>query len=86
VSQSAFDLLHPVWHHRAACTGQTDLMFSVDPADKARARGLCVICPVREACLAAALLRSEPDGIWGGFDEPQRRALMRRLPNEKFAQ
>lgn len=43
-----------------------DLWFADSPADLERAKALCAGCPVRRACLAAALLRREPWGVWGG--------------------
>lgn len=36
------------------------------PADLERAKTLCTSCPVRRQCLAAALERAEPWGVWGG--------------------
>lgn len=46
--------------------GDPDLWFADTPADLERAKTLCVGCPVRRQCLAAALERSEPWGVWGG--------------------
>jgi WhiB family redox-sensing transcriptional regulator len=43
-----------------------DLFFAESPADVERAKALCVDCPVRPACLAGALDRREPWGVWGG--------------------
>lgn len=37
-----------------------------------RARQVCARCPVIAGCLDAALDRSEPDGVWGGLDRPER--------------
>ena len=34
--------------------------------DVEAAKALCVPCPLREACLAGALERREPWGVWGG--------------------
>lgn len=45
---------------------QPDLWFSEDPAELQLARVLCGQCPVRSQCLAAALERAEPCGVWGG--------------------
>jgi WhiB family transcriptional regulator, redox-sensing transcriptional regulator len=43
-----------------------DLWFADTPADLERAKTLCVDCPVRAECLAGALARQEPWGVWGG--------------------
>ena len=43
-----------------------DLWFSDAPAELELAKSLCVDCPVRVECLAGALERSEPWGVWGG--------------------
>ena len=43
-----------------------DLWFSDSPADLERAKALCATCPVRRECLAGALRRREPCGVWGG--------------------
>ncbi len=43
-----------------------DLWFAEAPADLERAKTLCAACPVRRQCLAAALERAEPLGVWGG--------------------
>jgi len=49
-----------------ACTTSPDLFFAESPQDVARAKELCRDCPVRAACLADALDRGEPWGVWGG--------------------
>jgi WhiB family redox-sensing transcriptional regulator len=49
-----------------ACLTDPDLFFAESPADIARAKELCRDCPVRDACLAGALDRGEPWGVWGG--------------------
>ena len=43
-----------------------DLWFAEAPADLERAKTLCAGCPIRRRCLAAALERAEPWGVWGG--------------------
>ncbi|MGV0837493.1 WhiB family transcriptional regulator [Mycolicibacterium thermoresistibile] len=47
-------------------TGDPDLWFADNPVDLERAKALCTGCPVRRECLAAALQRQEPWGVWGG--------------------
>ena len=65
VAQSAFAADLPC---RSA---EPDLFFAESPADLERAKVLCVACPVRVLCLASALERQEPWGVWGGeiFDQ-----------------
>ena len=43
-----------------------ELFFAESPADVEQAKALCVDCPVRQECLAGALDRREPWGVWGG--------------------
>lgn len=43
-----------------------DLWFADAPSDVERAKALCEGCPVRLACLAGAIDRREPTGVWGG--------------------
>lgn len=43
-----------------------DLWFAELPAEVEHAKELCGPCPLREACLAGALERREPWGVWGG--------------------
>jgi WhiB family redox-sensing transcriptional regulator len=43
-----------------------DLWFADDPADLEVAKALCGGCPLKAECLAGALERGEPWGVWGG--------------------
>ena len=43
-----------------------ELFFAESPADVEYAKSLCASCPIRESCLAGALQRREPWGVWGG--------------------
>lgn len=42
------------------------LFFSDSVIDIARAKAMCGLCPLRAECLAGALERQEPWGVWGG--------------------
>lgn len=46
--------------------GDPDLWFADSPVDLERAKALCADCPIRRECLAEALERQEPWGVWGG--------------------
>lgn len=43
-----------------------ELYFAESPSDVELAKALCRDCPVRAECLAGALERREPWGVWGG--------------------
>ena len=43
-----------------------ELWFAERPAQLEQAKAYCAECPVRAACLAGALDRGEPWGVWGG--------------------
>ena len=43
-----------------------ELFFAESPADVELAKALCRTCPLRSECLAGALDRQEPWGVWGG--------------------
>ncbi len=43
-----------------------DLWFADSPAELELAKSLCGDCPVRVECLAGAVERAEPWGVWGG--------------------
>lgn len=49
-----------------ACQESPELFFAESPTVLARAKALCAQCPIRAACLADALAREEPWGVWGG--------------------
>lgn len=50
----------PCWSH------DPDLFFADSAADVERAKQVCRGCPVRAQCLAGAIERREPWGVWGG--------------------
>lgn len=43
-----------------------ELWFAESPADVEFAKSLCGACPALAECLAGALDRREPWGVWGG--------------------
>ncbi len=43
-----------------------ELWFAEKPADVEFAKALCGLCPNRVDCLAGAIDRAEPWGVWGG--------------------
>jgi WhiB family redox-sensing transcriptional regulator len=42
----------------------------------ARAKAVCVQCPVRPECAAQALVAREAHGVWGGFTSQERTRLL----------
>lgn len=74
------------WWQRAACKGRfsreegKDLFFDYGRSEaKIRAaKNICRGCPVRRDCLSANLWT--PRGIFGGYTEAERMALVLRLP------
>ncbi|MFC8454336.1 WhiB family transcriptional regulator [Kitasatospora sp. NPDC057223] len=59
----------------AACTAAEPDLFFPEPGDtfaERRAKTICSACPVRTACLASAIDRAEPVGIFGGLNEVER--------------
>jgi WhiB family transcriptional regulator, redox-sensing transcriptional regulator len=48
------------------CTQDPELFFAESPQDVEQAKAMCRSCGARIACLAGALERREPWGVWGG--------------------
>jgi len=48
------------------CTEEPELFFAESPQDVEQAKAMCRGCRARLACLAGALERREPWGVWGG--------------------
>lgn len=69
------------WMDRARCRDvDPELFFPVGagPAAVRRAelaKKVCLRCTVRAECLRWALAREAGDGVWGGLDAEERRAL-----------
>jgi WhiB family redox-sensing transcriptional regulator len=56
----------PVRHPMPCREEDPELWFAESPAQLELAKTFCAPCPVRDACLAGALDRAEPWGVWGG--------------------
>jgi len=70
------------WRSDAACTGvDPDVFFPAgeDAALAEKAKEICAVCPVREACLQYALSTNQTEGVWGGLSSADRRRMRRRL-------
>ncbi|MFF7994193.1 WhiB family transcriptional regulator [Kitasatospora xanthocidica] len=76
----------------AACADSSTDLFFPDPEKmgpetaewaERRAKMMCAGCPVRLLCLADALERREPYGIFGGLNERERNAVLRRAARER---
>ena len=48
------------------CRDDPELFFAEAPDDVEFAKSLCMGCAARIACLAGAIERREPWGVWGG--------------------
>jgi len=57
-----------------------ELWFAESPADVEFAKTLCGACPVRIECLAGAVNRAEPWGVWGGELFVQGTIVARKRP------
>ena len=61
--------VEPVWAFevRTPCrTNDPELWFAQDLPTVERAQALCRVCPLAQECLAGAIARREPWGVWGG--------------------
>jgi len=57
-----------------------DLWFADAPAELELAKSLCGDCPVRVECLAGAVERAEPWGVWGGEIFERGAVIARKRP------
>lgn len=75
------DLAPAVDERRLPCRREDpELFFAETPHDVEVAKALCLDCPVRTACLAGALERREPWGVWGGELFLQGTVIPRKRP------
>jgi len=86
-----FETVATGWQALAACRGEDATPFfapsyferrSEKDAREAVAKASCRRCQVRDDCLAFALEVREAHGVWGGMNEMERRALLRRAAQE----
>ena len=56
------------------------LFFSDDVIDIARAKAICSKCALTTSCLAGALERAEPWGVWGGELVDNGRIVVHKRP------
>jgi WhiB family transcriptional regulator, redox-sensing transcriptional regulator len=72
------------WRESAACRAlDPELFFPIGKTGTAiaeiqRAKAVCTSCPVRQRCLTFALDTHQEYGVWGGYDEEERRILHRQ--------
>ncbi|MEO9223205.1 MAG: WhiB family transcriptional regulator [Mycobacteriaceae bacterium] len=69
------------WARQAACRGVDPDRLFTRGAQQRTAAAICRPCPVALQCLADALDHRVPFGVWGGFTERQRRALLKSRPD-----
>ncbi|MHA6798615.1 WhiB family transcriptional regulator [Bounagaea algeriensis] len=65
---------------RLPCRADPDLWFAETPRDLEKAKTLCADCPIKAECLAGALARGEPWGVWGGEIFDQGAVIQRKRP------
>jgi hypothetical protein len=69
------------WQENAECgkfenRSKRELFFSENPIEKAEAKQMCFMCPVRTECVKWALESNTIWGIWGGKDEQEIRRTL----------
>ncbi len=72
------------WRELGSCRAlDTALFFPIGQTGDAevkiaRAKKVCVTCPVRQQCLEFAITTNQEYGVWGGHDEEERRVIRRQ--------
>ena len=62
------------------CRQNPDLWFAESPGELEQAKALCAECPIKAECLAGALSRGEPWGVWGGEIFERGAVIARKRP------
>ena len=73
------------WQMHGLCRGVDSSMFFHPDGERgpararreARAKAVCLSCPVLEMCRRHALAVQEPYGIWGGLSESERDSIIK---------
>lgn len=79
------------WAAQGACRlSDSELFFPVSSVGRsagqvARAKAVCLRCPVRGECLDFALESGQDYGVWGGTSEDERRTMRRRQLRQRRA-
>jgi WhiB family redox-sensing transcriptional regulator len=72
------------WRELGSCRQlDTALFFPIGQTGEAevkiaRAKKVCVTCPVRQQCLEFAITTNQEYGVWGGHSEEERRVIRRQ--------
>ena len=72
------------WRDLGSCRElDTGMFFPIGQTGEAevriaRAKKVCVGCPVRQQCLEFAITTNQEYGIWGGHSEDERRVIRRQ--------
>jgi WhiB family redox-sensing transcriptional regulator len=79
---ATWSILADRWSLAACQSADPELFFPVSAghsaAEIARAKAICARCSIRQQCLEYALESQQPDGIWGGASEQERRLIVAR--------
>ena len=77
------------WRDLASCRdSEPELFFPIGTTGPAvdqieRAKAICGACAVQEDCLQYALESNQEAGVWGGYQEDDRRRLRKRWLAER---
>jgi WhiB family transcriptional regulator, redox-sensing transcriptional regulator len=79
------------WAAQGSCQhSDPELFFPVSASGPsagqvAKAKAVCIRCPVRTECLEFALESGQDFGVWGGVSEGERRSMRRRRMRQRRA-
>lgn len=66
------------WRDDAACySTDTESFYPAAGGSGAAAKRVCQRCDVRAECLEYSLQMNDPNGVWGGLGEAERKPLLR---------